>query len=390
LNGVGVHIFDNDHANPKFEDALDELKLKYLRVPFGPEWNTLSNEPPDCNNEDDYQLMYTFISNNFNGDYPIRLTNAISTSAIAQSLGIEIILVNWRAHKKWVTNDEFKELMEIYLDDYACFVVAVVEFLTNNGVNINYLEPTNEPSDTSDTKIPPERYNRFVKTLREALDGEGVDALSVWASHAWDPVFSNGSEEGILKMKWEEFQKEIKEQESSTPPKPIFITEYACVNDPDNEICAAKNTLTLLDLDCGASVVVYWYLREQSWDIQANRERALLKENYDKKPAFTALTSFLPFISGDEVWVLETQLEGRITVASFYKADEEQLIVVLINSYPEPENVLIDVNGSSTIDIVDGLLYDGQTKTIRNLEPIQCQAAQCQLSLPPATITTFC
>jgi hypothetical protein len=173
----------------------------------------------------------------------------------------------------------------------------------------------------------------------------------------------------------------------STPPKPIFITEYACVNDPDNEICAAKNTLTLLD--CGASVVVYWYLREQSWDIQANRERALLKENYDKKPAFTALTSFLPFISGDEVWVLETQLEGRITVASFYKADEEQLIVVLINSYPEPENVLIDVNGSSTIDIVDGLLYDGQTKTIRNLEPIQCQAAQCQLSLPPATITTL-
>jgi hypothetical protein len=254
LNGVGVHIFDNDHANPKFEDALDELKLKYLRVPFGPEWNTLSNEPPDCNNEDDYQLMYTFISNNFNGDYPIRLTNAISTSAIAQSLGIEIILVNWRAHKKWVTNDEFKELMEIYLDDYACFVVAVVEFLTNNGVNINYLEPTNEPSDTSDTKIPPERYNRFVKTLRqylerqglsnvkvlgpglaylnhdntgkiwvEALDGEGVDALSVWASHAWDPVFSNGSEEGILKMKWEEFQKEIKEQESLLHPNRFLL-----------------------------------------------------------------------------------------------------------------------------------------------------------------------
>jgi hypothetical protein len=228
----------------------------------------------------------------------------------------------------------------------------------------------------------------------EALDDDGADAISAWAFHAWDPeFFPDEPEEDILKMKWEECQEAIKEREGADPPKPFFITEYACVNDPGNEICAVKNMLTLLD--CGANVAVYWYLREQSWDLDwENRERALLTENYEEKPTFTALTSVLPFISGDEVWVLDTQIEGRITAASFYKAanefGEKQIIVVLVNNYPESENVLIFINGSSMIDnIADRVLYDGETNTIQDPGPVPCQAARCQLSLPPNTITTL-
>jgi hypothetical protein len=67
LKGVGVHMFDSDYRNPKFTSTLDALGLEYLRVPFGPEWNELAQEPPACNDvnfEKDYPLMYKFISEN--------------------------------------------------------------------------------------------------------------------------------------------------------------------------------------------------------------------------------------------------------------------------------------------------------------------------------------
>jgi uncharacterized repeat protein (TIGR01451 family) len=432
LEGVGVHMFDSDYRNPKFTSTLDALGLECLRVPFGPEWNELAQEPPACNDvnfEKDYPLMYKFISENFNGDYPDRLTNAISISNIAEGRNIEVIFLNWRAHENWLTDPTYRELEDDYVDDYACFVTAVVEFLTNNGVKISYLEPTNEPSNTENTKIPPERYNTFVKFLRkyldieelfevkilgpglaylnhddtgrdyvEALDCDGVKAISAWASHAWDPEFCPNEplEEVILGMKCEEWLEAIKdkEQECSSSPKPIFITEYACVNDPGNGICAVKNTLTLLD--CGANAVVYWYLREQDWDLDpANHDRALLTGDYTETRTFTALTSVLPFISGDEVWVLQTQIEGRITSASF-KADND-LVLVLVNSYPESENVLIDIAEFYAIGVEKrGVVYHSDTNTItRDLEFVQCQAdgrydrTRCQLSLQPNTITTL-
>lgn len=432
LEGVGVHMFDSDYRNPKFTSTLDALGLEYLRVPFGPEWNELANEPPACNDvsyEEDRESMYTFVMSNFNGDFPNRLTNAISISNIAQNLGIEIIFINWEAHTNWLTDTIYKELKDEYVDDYACFVIQVVKYLADKGVTISYLEPTNEPSNTENTKIPPKRYNTFVKFLRKyldmeglfkvgilgpglaylnhddtgrdyvgALDCDGVNAISAWASHAWDPEFCPNEplEEVILRIKCEEWLEAIqdKEQECPGPPKPVFITEYACVNDPGNGICAVKNTLTLLD--CGANGVVYWYLREQGdWDKQANRDRALLTGDYTETRTFTAFSSVLPFISGDEVWVLETQIEGRITSASF-KADNE-LVTVLVNSYPESENVLIDITEFYTIGVEDGgVVYDGNTNTItEDLGFVQCQAdirydrTRCQLSLQPNTIATL-
>jgi hypothetical protein len=223
--------------------------------------------------------------------------------------------------------------------------------------------------------------------------------LGGFASHAWDPEFCPNEplEEVILRMKCEECLEAIqdKEQECPGPPKPVFITEYACVNDPDNEICAVKNTLTLLD--CGANGIVYWYLREQGWDQDpANHDRALLTGDYTETRTFTAFSSVLPFISGDEVWVLETQIEGRITSASFYKANNE-LVLVLVNSYPESENVLIDITEFYTIGVeYGGVVYHGNTNTItRDLRFVHCQAdgrhdrTRCQLSLQPNTITTL-
>jgi uncharacterized repeat protein (TIGR01451 family) len=51
LEGFGVHMFDSDYRNPMFTSTLDALGLEYLRVPFGPNWNELANEPPACSDE---------------------------------------------------------------------------------------------------------------------------------------------------------------------------------------------------------------------------------------------------------------------------------------------------------------------------------------------------
>lgn len=436
LNGVGVHVFDNDYGDPRFEDALDTLGLKYLRVPFGPNWDDDEiPEPPACNDEyheEDYGLMYNFIEQNFNRDFGNRLENAQAISRIAERRKIEMIFLNWRAHKNWLTDPDFKELEEDYVDDYACFVTGVVEFLTENDVIISYLEPTNEPSDTTDTKIPSELYNTFVTLLKRYLHGRGlsdvkilgpglayfnhdytgeiwvndldhfgVDAISVWASHAWDPKFlltepeeDRGPEDTLLRIKWEEFQRAVEKQEKrfDQPTKPIFITECACVNDPGNAICAVENTLTLLDQ--GANVVVYWYLREQEWDPE-NIERALLTESYEEKPTFTALASLLPFISGDDVWILETQVEENslIKPISFKTTDdagEGQIVVALINSSSEVENVLINLDEFDIIGVENEIVYNLNTNTTnRNLESVQCQVARCPLELHPNTITTL-
>jgi hypothetical protein len=376
--------------------------------------------------------MYEFISKNFNGDYTNRLTNAISISNVAQNLGIEIIFLNWQVPvTSWLIAPEtFRELKEERVDDYACFVTEVVKYLTDKGVKISYLEPTNEPSITHNTKIPPKLYNTFVSTLTtyldkrelsgtkilgpglaylnhnntcitwvKALSDDGVAAISVWASHAWDPVFFPDEREAdILRMKLEECHKAMKEQERPGQPKPVFITEYACVNDPGNGICAVENTLTLLDQ--GANAVVYWYLREQYWDLDPdNRERALLTRDHGEKPTFTALSSVLPFISGDEVEVLETQIEGRITPTSFYKANNNELIIVLVNSYTQSENVFIDFTDLYTIKVGIGALYISNTNTIitKDLGFVPCQAdggrIRCSLSgslsLQPNTIMTL-
>jgi O-glycosyl hydrolase len=423
LTGIGVHMFDSDYLSPTFTSTLETLGLTYLRVPFGPNWDNISEAPPACNDgthENDYPEMYDFIKRNFNNDnFDTRLTNTISISNIAQNLGMEIIFLNWQVPiTSWLTDLTFRELKEDRVDDYACFVTEVIRYLTDQGVKISYLEPTNEPSITHNTKIPPALYNTFVTTLTtyldkrdlseikilgpglaylnhdntgitwvQALDDDGVAAISGWASHAWDPeFFPDESEVDILKTKWEEFHNAIKEKD---PSKPIVITEYACVNKPGNGICTVENTLTLLGE--GANAVIYWYLRDQNWDKQDNRDRALLTENFEVTSMFTALSSVLPFISGDEVEVLETQIEGRITSASFNKADNE-LIVALVNSYPESENVVIDIN--EFVGLENEVLYISNTHTItEDLGIVQCQAADnrthCQLELESNTIMTL-
>ena len=139
-------MFDSDYDSPEFVSTLDTLGLKYLRVPFGPNWDYEGiPEPPVCNDEnheEDYELMYNFIEQNFNRDFDNRLENAKAISDIAEKRNIEIIFLNWRAHKNWLTDTTYKELKEEYVDDYACFVTEVVKFLSDEEVKISYLEPT--------------------------------------------------------------------------------------------------------------------------------------------------------------------------------------------------------------------------------------------------------
>ena len=452
FKGAGVHIFDSDYHSPVFTSTLDALGLKYIRIQFGPDWDNISStlpisetpsisntqtisntQPPPCNDEThdkDSGKMYDFIERNFDGDSYPRRTNAISTSKIAQNLGIETIFLNWRAHENWLTDTKtFRELKEEYVDDYACFVTESVKYLTDQGVQISYLEPTNEPSITETTKIPPELYNTFVISLATyldqrnlsevkilgpglaylnhdntgitwtmALDDGSVTAISGWASHAWDPeFFTNTREVETLRMKWKEFHRAIKDIEDPDQPKPIFVTEYACVNDPGNGICAVENTLTLIDN--GANAIVYWYLRKQIWDMdRANHKRALLTATYAVSPTYTALSSVLPFISGDEVKVLKTQVDGRITAASFHEADNglggKQVTVILANSFSETETVLIDFTEFDAIEVENMALYNGTTNTtVEDSELNPCLAnsgrTRCQLSLQPNTIMTL-
>lgn len=436
FEGAGLHLFDADHRSPitstlNLTSVLDILGLKHLRVPFGPNWDHVNiPAPPACNDgtyTKDAQEMYNFVKQNFHSDFPDRLENAKIISGIAEKRNIEIIFLNWRAFAIWLTDLTFRELKEEYVDDYACFVAQVVKFLTDEGVIIRYLEPTNEPSETHDTKIPPTRYNTFVKLLRayldvegktgvkilapsmayfdhdetcriyiEALDREGVNAISVWALHAWDPIFAPGAPEAdILRSAWPPCYRAIKEKEGSGPSKPIFITEYACVNNSGNGICAVENMVTLLTL--GANAVHYWYLREQSWDPDpANHERALLTETYAEKPTFMALRSVLPFISDDEIKVVETQVEGRITAAAFYKVshatNERQVVVVLVNRFSESATTSITINGPLTS--INQAMYDGHSQTfISNMGLAQCRVNEgrtsCKdVSLPPTTTLT--
>ncbi|MCB0085908.1 MAG: hypothetical protein KDE47_33440, partial [Caldilineaceae bacterium] len=421
--------FDSDHMSSVFTTTLETLGLKYIRVQFGPDWDKIPVPPPACNDETrvtDVVSMSHFIADNFNGDYSTRLANALSIANTANNLDIETIFLNWRAHQTWHVSKTIdisgtpvltysRELDEKYVDDYACFIVENVKFLMEQGVNISYLEPTNEPSlAISDTLIPPDLYNTFVISISRyleernlsnvkllapglpylnhdgniitytmALSDIGVEAISTWSAHAWDPVFyTQTAEAETLRIKWSEFHPIV----DAKGNKPIFITESACVNEPDNEICAAENLLTLYDR--GANAVIYWYLKEQSWDAITNTKRTLLTQDDHFKPTYEALDTILPYIAGENTNVLKTNTNGLITVASFLNVDsrsgKKQVTVSLVNRFTETENISIAI--ADTLMSVDQVMYDGNSNSLTE----DSAAAQCQLERGPQGSVVNC
>ena len=129
-----------------------------------------------------------------------------------------------------VVSDEFREIL--YLDQAKLVAVDHPSAIEVHPTD-RLMPPPFPPSQVWALGSP--------ARLLQALGDDGVAAISGWASHAWDPEFPPFTPEvDILKTKWNEFQQAIHEKD---PAKPIFITEYACVNDPGNGICAVENTL---------------------------------------------------------------------------------------------------------------------------------------------------
>ena len=247
--GIGIHGSD-----VKFAKAFDELKPRFVRMEFGPQWELLDEKIPSAKLVDDY---VQYLQRNYNGDFPNRLQEARRSHQFLNARGIQIIQVHFQLPSQWCSEYWPHQLRSKHIEDLARFHTAHLKFLSENGIHVDFMELCNEPHGSWNGYISHKDYARLlercdalfeehgfgnVKILGpglaylelyklqqpyfDAIKEVGTEHLDGWSTHIWDEVEFNHSRTQYTYGVWEPFLKRIAELDPERK-KPVFVTEYA-------------------------------------------------------------------------------------------------------------------------------------------------------------------
>ena len=249
--GYGIGIHAGDLIYPK---AFDELKPRFVRMEFGPDWDKLDEPIPSSASVGEF---LDYITRNYNADAHDRLMGARYSNEFLQKRGTKIIQILFEIPYAWRTRDERSQVKPQHIEDLARFHTAHLRFLQSAGVQPHYMELSNEPDGFWNGYISPQDYNRLVlrcaelfdKHLEqppqilgpgltflnlhgwapayfEALEPRAVEALHGWSTHTWDEVEFNTSRPEYSYGIWQTFLDQTQRLDPNRL-KPVFVTEYA-------------------------------------------------------------------------------------------------------------------------------------------------------------------
>lgn len=371
LKGIttGVHLWAGDPSQDQVMALFDELKLSSARMTMGPNWDQLKVSPPtDVSGE----MMDKFIRENFNADYPHRMSSAQSLNEALNRKGVKKNFVQFRAPKIW-RSSWGNALKKEHVDDYARFLTSLVKHLSDNGVTLDTIELSNEPDGSWDTSIPPERYAELVARVREEFAQRGVKMpliagpgvammkkgkawleaidknpkakLDIVSLHAWDQKLgdeldaqwvSDWAKKKKLPLQISEFADAKKghgtlPDDSNNPKKSVAFTSAYGVR-------TYSNALSMLNQ--GASEVLFWEANDQAWN---HMSWGMLDAEGKSKPALEALRTLFPHIK--ESYRLHQLKNSKHQNDIMLMGDDSQGLLSLANTSAQAKEYFIDLSG---------------------------------------------
>ncbi|MEM9083276.1 MAG: hypothetical protein AAGB34_06740, partial [Planctomycetota bacterium] len=351
LLGFGAQIWPDDMGG---RQAFSDLGLSWMRMAFGPNWDALPAQPPV---EATFEEMLAYVTNNFDGDFPGRLSGAVSTMRWADAQDVTIILNQFKIPDAWLTFND--RLRESNLDEFAEYWAAVLTLFDRHGVRPDYVELANEPNGTWNGRITPARYAALVKVARQqlndagfsdvgivgpglsemrlnddyfnAMDVEAAASIAAWSTHTWDDWAEWDARYAVFQDGMHRFDPDA--------IKPVFATEYATsidnfagtVHDDNDEggsnpasetheytIEVALNTVRLLNAGVGAPI--YWQASDQPWSAST---WGLLDQSDNYRDVASSLFPILK-ASADSTVVLENTNQDQ-NVAAFAHTPNDSL-----------------------------------------------------------------
>ena len=247
--GIGIHASDID-----FPKAFDELKPRFIRMEFGPQWDLLEEKIPSGKSVDDY---VSYLKRNYDADFPQRLDGARYSNQFFRDRNIQTIKVHFKLPAHWCSADESNQFQSEHIEDLARFHTAHLKFLAQNEVQIDYMELCNEPDGSWNGHVLPKDYARLLKRCdilfeengfgKVKILGPGLTYLNLydsqepyfdalkrvapehlygWSTHIWDEVEATHSRPEYTYEIWKPFLARIREIDAEKK-KPIFVTEYS-------------------------------------------------------------------------------------------------------------------------------------------------------------------
>ncbi len=425
VRGFGAHIWAGDRY---VEPVLKELSLRYVRMTVGPNWFDVEQEPPTDSTRDE---MDRFLAGHFDGDGEPRLRNAQLAWQMTERLGIQVILLQFTSPENWLSDDGHRQLLPEYVDDYARYWGSFVGFLVDQGMKPAYIELANEPEGDWNTRILPEDYNRLVILTRKELDDrgyhdigiigpglayldhdngsrqwigalsdEGVHSLAGWSTHVWDDVFSPDTSVGFIDQRWHDFDAAVRKKDPERQ-KPIIITEYATSattfngvsydlvkshgnNRASDSPAYAQRVyeLTLVHINNGASVLMFWEAADQPWSHEA-WGLATGTNNKQRRPAFYALSTLIPLIPESARALRKTWDDPHVSIAGLI--DEHSLVLAFANGTDQPQHRTIELNNTSGLKLKSARRYHADRVTD---VPLSTQGNTLQITLPAESTLT--
>ena len=416
--GFGAQLWPGDSSGLQ---ALTVLDFQWVRMNFGPNWDSVTPQPPTTA---DFQQMLSYVTANFNGDFPSRLTESVSAIQEAQAAGLTVILNQFKIPDSWLTSSD--RLRSSNVDEFAYYWAAVLTLLDQNGARPEYVELANEPNGTWNGRLEPSVYNAFVKRARQeldaagfgnvkivgpglsemrlndayfnALDADAIDAIDAWSTHTWDD-FANWD------ARFAVFEAGVN-QADPTGSKPIFVTEYATSIDefddvrydnnetggsnpaseaPGFAIEVVRNSIRLVNSGVGA--LVYWEAADQPWN---SLTWGLRDRNGVYRPTVNALFPFVNSTTGMSTLVNSIDDDRIAALASPFENGMARLVSVEANASNVTSTREIGFEGALIDVILEAWLFSGGTlQPVASVTEIDAVSGTVRYELPPQSVQTL-
>ncbi|MGR3219569.1 MAG: hypothetical protein ACUZ8H_07095 [Candidatus Anammoxibacter sp.] len=401
--GFGAQVYPGDK---RAEQVIRDLKLSYIRVEIGPAWSLLKERPLIGAEQNE---VNRYVERNFNIDYPDRLLHAKQIWDLADQYNLKIILNFFDIPGEWA---EWREdlgrriLKDRNVIDFAKLWLGIIHYIKQRELIPDYLELANEPDGDWNGGFLPEQYDKLIRLVRNGLDNqhlnsigiigpglsnlekdgrteqqinglssEGVDSIYAWSTHTWDEFHQTGDQtHRLMRSHWEKFVNTIRQRDHLLR-KPIFVTEYSSgsTNFLGQSYSLSKNEQvplavdthsyarrafqnTLINLNHGANVMIFWSATGQDWDDKYNGLISKPSEGSKKRPMHGSLMTLMPYISPMSE-VLDVLHDNELDMVITAVKSDKQLLVAISNPMPHEQFVDLDLSDFQIKEVVKSIRH---------------------------------
>lgn len=390
--GLGANVWPDADA---WVDPVTTLNGRLVRAGVGPVWDTTGVNVPLGGGASDYDayVASAMATTGFGS-----LEDALTTSAEIDRLGLDLVLLQWEAPSEM---EAAGVLQSAYVEEYAHLVAALVGHLADNGIDVPWLEVTNEPDGSWNTQVYPSDYSALIVAVRADLDARGlvdtriagpglstlaqggastrfldaltpdaVAALGAWSAHGYDDAYANGDGVTVFRDAVADFSARTREVD---PELPLLLTELGAM-DPRYHGVATESpltcggwsstegygvrmlTYTLLALGEGASAVLPWQAADPDWG-GCWGSFGMVDAEGTARPFLTTLAALAQALPDDARLVGPDERDPAMAVAGFVA--EDRFVLALANPTSEPRTRTIGWTGADTLALTSSVGVGG-------------------------------